>query len=75
MQGSTTVAVKFVAGQSKGEQERFLREVVILQSLHHTKIVQFLGASMVENDIMLVTECVLHGLSPLLCSMWASIGV
>ena len=56
MDGSTLVAVKFVQGQSTKEQKRFEREVAILKSLRHTNIVQFLGASISQGQIMLVTE-------------------
>ena len=61
MDGSTVVAVKFVQGQSRKEQERFEREVSILKSLRHTNIVQFLGASIVRGQIMLVTEFMVRG--------------
>lgn len=44
MDGSTLVAVKFVQGQSRKEQERFEREVIILKSLRHTNIVQVCSA-------------------------------
>lgn len=56
LDGSTIVAVKFVQGQSSKEQQRFEREVAILKGLRHTNIVQFLGASIVHGQIMLVTE-------------------
>ena len=40
LQGSTSVAVKFVRGHSPKEQARFRNEVGILKSLRHTNIVQ-----------------------------------
>lgn len=61
MAGSTLVAVKVVLGQSRKEQERFQREVDILKSLRHTNIVQFLDASIVGGQIMLVTEYMSRG--------------
>ena len=40
LQGSTSVAVKFVRGHSPKEQARFRNEVGILKSLRHTNVVQ-----------------------------------
>lgn len=60
-QGNTPVAVKFVTGHSPKEQQRFRNEVAILKSLRHVNIVQFLGASMAGDQIMLVTEYMPRG--------------
>ena len=56
LDNATPVAVKFVTNQSFKEQERFKREVNILKSLRHINIVQFLGATVTNDKIMLVTE-------------------
>ena len=60
-QGNTPVAVKFVTGHSPKEQQRFRNEVAILKSLRHVNIVQFLGASLTGDQIMLVTEYMPRG--------------
>lgn len=60
-QGNTPVAVKFVTGHSPKEQQRFRNEVAILKSLRHVNIVQFLGASLAGDQIMLVTEYMPRG--------------
>lgn len=60
-QQNTPVAVKFVTGHSPKEQQRFRNEVAILKSLRHVNIVQFLGASMAGDQIMLVTEYMPRG--------------
>ena len=60
-QGNTPVAVKFVTGHSPKERARFRNEVAILQSLRHVNIVQFLGASLAGDQIMLVTEYMPRG--------------
>ena len=59
--GNTPVAVKFVTGHSPKEQQRFRNEVAILKSLRHVNIVQFLGASLTGDQIMLVTEYMPRG--------------
>lgn len=61
MAGMTPVAVKIVQGQSRKEQERFQLECTILRNLRHGNIVQFLGASVVAGQILLVTELMPRG--------------
>ncbi|KAK9792477.1 hypothetical protein WJX73_002769 [Symbiochloris irregularis] len=69
MAGSTPVAVKFVLGQSRKEQERFQLECTILRNLRHGNIVQFLGANLLAGQIMLVTEFMSRG------DLWTALSV
>ena len=54
--GAEPVAIKVVTGQNDRAVKDFRREVQTLMSLHCTYIVQFLGACITENEMMLVTE-------------------
>lgn len=42
-------------------REAFLNEMSILKSLHHSNIVQFLGACLLQNTVALVTEFMPEG--------------
>lgn len=61
--GATPVAVKFICPHvSKEEHLKTLyKEISVLKDCRHNNIVQFYGAAVQENDVMLVTEYMPQG--------------
>ena len=55
------MAVKVLKASDARSRESFLNEMSILKSLHHSNIVQFLGACVFQNNVALVTEFMLEG--------------
>lgn len=54
--GVREVAVKIATGNSAAQKERFLHEILILKGCRDPSIVQFLGASVNEDQIVCVME-------------------
>ncbi|KAK9842929.1 hypothetical protein WJX74_004526 [Apatococcus lobatus] len=61
LQGSTPVAIKFISNQTLKEKLRFIQEIALLRNLRHTNIVQFIGAHIDVEQIVLVTEFMPRG--------------
>ena len=61
LHSSTAVAVKVLKASDPRSREAFLTEMAILKSLHHSNIVQFLGACVLQNTVALVTEYLPEG--------------
>lgn len=61
LHSSTPVAVKVLKASDARSREAFLNEMSILKSLHHSNIVQFLGACLLQNTVALVTEFMPEG--------------
>lgn len=61
LHNSTPVAVKVLKASDARSREAFLNELSILKSLHHSNIVQFLGACVFQSNVALVTEFMLEG--------------
>ncbi|KAK9819112.1 hypothetical protein WJX74_003168 [Apatococcus lobatus] len=61
MHQSTPVAVKIIREQSQQEKLRFVQEISLLKNLRHTNIVQFTGALIDPDQIVLATEFMPRG--------------
>eukprot|EP00884_Botryococcus_braunii_P010721 jgi/Botrbrau1/19650/Bobra.0003s0016.2 len=60
LKGHTPVAVKYIYGKPVGD-EKYVREVGLLRGLNHPNILRFLGAAVVRDQTMLVTELLKGG--------------
>lgn len=54
--GVREVAVKIATGNSAAQKEKFLHEILILKGCRDPNIVQFLGASVGDKQIVCVME-------------------
>mmetsp|Transcript_18116 Transcript_18116/g.54546 ORF Transcript_18116/g.54546 Transcript_18116/m.54546 type:complete len:1319 (+) Transcript_18116:310-4266(+) len=56
LKGVNPVAVKVLRDQSYTSREEFSREVALLKALHNSNIVQFQGACVEDDKMLLITE-------------------
>ncbi|KAK9865664.1 hypothetical protein WJX84_002223 [Apatococcus fuscideae] len=61
MHQSTPVAIKIITEQSQKEKLRFVQEISLLKNLRHTNIVQFIGALIDPEQIVLAAEFMPRG--------------
>ena len=54
--GTTDVAIKVIDSPSPDDQKRFEREVALLKACRHPNVIQFLGASFLADQTLLVME-------------------
>ena len=59
--GTTDVAIKVIDRPSPQDRQRFEREVMLLKACRHPNVIQFLGASLLANQTLLVMEFMYGG--------------
>ncbi|KAK9840681.1 hypothetical protein WJX84_006316 [Apatococcus fuscideae] len=61
LNGSLPVAIKSIKDDSSAAKVGFIEEIVCLMNLRHTNVVQFFGAVIDDNHLLLITEFMPRG--------------